>query len=255
MGRAIALSGGAIDRLLLLDAYRRAAALGASTELYVEALGNDPFLVHPSSDSSWANAEVILVGAPLAAAFRPMARDLAASLAAPGSADEKLEAAAERLLDGDERLTVERLEQERRCGIVLHEDGSMNFEGALLDRQGLAGCLRPFWSTRRAPKGLLGFATVQAARSKSIDRATSWVLIHDQAGPDRMPGALRCPLTGKRLGLAGADAPRLVDRIQEQNYALWAWLEPAIEEGVSVLIASDRDQLLSAWAKAWFSAP
>ena len=255
MGRAIALSGGAIDRLLLLDAYRRAAALGASTELYVEALGDDPFLGHLPSDSTWEHTDIVLVGASLAAAFRPMARDLAPSLAPPGSDDQKLEAAAERLLDEDERLTEERLEQERRCGIVLREDGSMNFDGALLDRQALASCLKPFWSPRRAPKGLLGFASVQVAMSQAIDRATSWVLIHDPTAPDRIAGALRCPLTGKRLELAGDAAPRLLNRSQEQNYALWAWLEPAIEAGVSVLIASDRDELLNTWAKAWFSAP
>jgi hypothetical protein len=208
-----------------------------------------------TTQSSWPNAEVALVGASLAAAFRPMARDLAQSLAPPGSDDPTLETAAEVLVDEDERLIDERLEQENRHGITLQGDGSMLFEGPRLDRQGLATCLRTMWVPRRAPKNMIGYASLEVAQAKRVDQQTSWILIHDPTGPERMPGALKCPLTGKRLGLAGDAAVRLLNRNQRQNYALWAWLEPAIEAGASVLIGNQRDQLLQTWAKAWFSAP
>ncbi len=255
MGGAIALSGGATDRLLLLDAHRRAERLGASTDLYTDALGSDPFLALHTPSDAWPASDVILIGASLAAAFRPMARDLSASLAAPGSDDHKLEAAVELLLDEDARLTDERLTQEQRCGITLHDDGSMIFDGALIDRQGLASCLRTRWSPRRAPQHLIAFPSLDRALHKSAEPRTSWILIHDPDGPGRVPNALKCPLTGHRLHLAGTDTARLINRDQRQNYALWGWLEPSIEAGASVLIGSDRDQLLTLWANAWFSAP
>ncbi len=255
MGGASALNGSATDRLLLLDAHRRATLLGASTELYSEALGDDPLLAFQTWPETWPETDVILVGASLAAAFRPMARDLSTSLAAPGSGDDKLEAAVELLLDEDVRLVDERLKQEQRCGITFSDDGTMVLDGALLDRQGLARCLRPRWVPRRAPQRLIALPSLERALDKGADHATSWILIHDPDGPPRSPKALKCPLTGQRLPLAGADTTRLLNRDQAHNYALWAWLEPMIEAGASVLIGSDRDQLLTLWTSAWFSAP
>jgi hypothetical protein len=243
------------ERLLLLDAHRRAFSLGLNTELYSSALGDEPRLNTHCSKPLWPAAEVVFVGAELVSALRPYGRDLAQELAPPGSDDQTLEAAAEVLAGESNSLAEERLRQEVKCGFDWDFENCVHIEGARLPREGLARSLRPHWVSRRTPKHLLGIADLETALRGDIQEPCRWLLIHDDSAPNRHPEALVCPLTKQRLTLAGQAAPRLIDRSKLQAYTLWAWLERTAFVGTKILIHSDRDELLSRWAKAWFSAP
>ena len=201
-------------------------------------------------DDHWPKSQVVMVGPQLASAMRPFARDLANQLAPPGSDDLTLEAAAELFLAEDPKLADERLEQEARYGIAVKADGFLAIAGKQLDRQALAACVKNRWVTRTAPDSIIAFAELGLAQSKPA--LCDWLLIHDPEAPARLPCALKCPHTLQLLTLAGEQTTRLIDRTHEQSYRLWAWLEPAIEQGTKVLIGPDRDELLSTWSKAWF---
>jgi len=233
-----------------LDAFRRAQRTGAQTELFIELLPNDPFVKIQDNSEHWPNCQVLLAGSQLASALRPYARDLAPQLLPPGSSDLELEAAAEQFLAQDSRLLTERLQQEQRYGIEFTQDGYLKLSGKLIDRKSLAACIRPFWVSRKAPENMLGFAHIKDPYLYPV--SCEWILIHDPDAPDRLPSALKCPHTQNILPLAGHDTPRLIDRTRPAEYDLWAWLEPCIEAGTRVLIGANRDDILKAWAKAWF---
>ena len=244
------LTSPATDRLILLDAFRRAQRTGAQTEWFADALGDDPFIQFQANSQPWPSCQVLLVGSQLASALRPYARDLAGQLLPPGSNDHELEAAAEQLLSEDSRLLIERLEQEQRYGVEFTEDGYLHLSAQHLDRKAMAACIRPFWIPRKAPEHMLGFAGIDDLNCRPI--SCEWILIHDPGAPKRLPSTLKCPHTQSILALAGHDTPRLIDRTRRSDYQLWAWLEPNIESGTKVLIGPDRDHLLTTWAKTWF---
>lgn len=243
------------ESLLLLDAHRRASSLGLNTELYNDALGADPRLETHEKKALWPAAEVVFVGAELVSALRPYGRDLAQDLAPPGSDDQTLEAAAEALAAQSNSLAEERLGQEAKCGFDWDFEHCVHIEAARLPREGLARSLRPHWISRRTPEHILGLAGLETALKGDLREACRWLLIHDRSAPNRHAEALICPLTKQRITLAGEASPRLIDRSKTQAYALWAWLEQSAFMGTKILIHSDRDELLSRWAKAWFSAP
>ena len=195
------------------------------------------------------------MGASLVSALRPYARDLAAQLAPPGSDDHSLEAAAEALTRDNDALTAERLDQEQRAGITWHPQGWLVAAGQNLPREGLASVLRHRWIRRKAPQGILGLADLKSALEAQLSETVQWLVIHDPQGPERMPEALVCPITQKRLVLGGAGTPRMIDRSRAQGYLLWAWLETYAERGVRILMHSERDALLQHFAEGWFSAP
>lgn len=226
--------------------------LGLDDEDLRDALGPEVCSESDRPEPLKPSAAVLLLGASLVAAFRPFARDLAAQLAPPGSDDQTLEAAAEQLMLDDPELIAERLRVESAAGIEVDPSGFVRLIGPQLPRAGLARCLRARWVSRRAPQLLLGLAHSDRAFAARPPIGVRSILIHDPAGPPRCPSALVCPLTERRLALAGDGAARLIDRNHDSGYRLWAFIEDAVDDGADVLLGADRDALLDAFCAAWF---
>ena len=235
---------------MLLDTWRRATRVGASTEHLEMLLGEDPWLAPPVEPWPWS--DLVFVGALMASALRPYARDLAQQLAPPGSDDAIIEAAAERLASSDPALMDERMGQEQRFGITWTEDGRMLAEGRRLPREGLCRSLRSRWVSRKAPVTIACFHSIEHAVARPLPDGVQALYLLDEGAPPRSPKALICPSTSARLPLGGSDSPRLMDRSQQQLYMLWSWLEPLIESGADVVIDSRREALLGAFATRWF---
>jgi hypothetical protein len=219
-------------------------------EPLAELLGNTPWAQPESEGRDLPSANCLLVGASLLSGLRPFARDMSASLCPPGSDDETLEQAAERLLQSDPALVHERLEVEANCGFSMHPDGYVEIAGARVPREGVAKQLRLAWVTVRAPKTLIALPHWHDLGRWRSDAPL--VLIHHPGIQEQPPLAWRCAHTGAQVPLLGTGKPQTIDRTAAAPRAVFAALDDLAHRGAQIAISGSRRPLYDIFAKRVF---
>jgi hypothetical protein len=216
-----------------------------------EVLGDSPWADEALGNRPLPAADCLLVGAALLSGLRPFARDLSASLAPPGSDDEALEAAAERLLQTDPALVEERLAVEEKCGFSLHPDGYVEVDGSRVPRPGVAKQLRLAWVGARVPKKTVALAHWHDLGAWRCD--ASMVLIHLPGAPKSLAGTWRCADTGAQVTLAGGSANLPIDRRDPAARAAFAAVDDLAHSGATLALSGSRQTLYQFWIEQFLS--
>jgi hypothetical protein len=219
-------------------------------EPLAELLGNTPWAEPRPEGRDLPTANCLLVGAALLSGLRPFARDLSTNLCPPGSDDEALEQAAERLLQSDPALVSERLEVEANCGFSMHPDGYVEVTGARVPRDGVAKQLRLAWITARAPKTLIALPHWHDLGRWRSDAPL--VLIHYPGAPEKPPSAWRCAHTGTQVPLLGSGEPRVIERVEAAPRAVFAALDDLAHNGTKIALSGSRRTLYDIFAESIF---